>query len=121
MGELPETVRADLRRYQDVTEKLRVVLVNKQQVQLQLSEVEDALKELERCGEGDATYKIIGNIMVAKSREELVRELSERKETLEIRLSSLQKQENLLKKQLSELEKKLTRKLGYEGQGQSAG
>lgn len=108
--EIPEGLRGDIRRYQDVTEKLRMILLNKQQVQLQLSEVRNALKEIEKTSEG-AVYKLVGNVLVSKNREELVSELNEKKETLEIRLKSLEKQESLLRKQLEELEKKLSKKL----------
>jgi len=110
-SELPESIRGDIRRYQDVTEKLRLILLNKQQVQLQLSEVRNALKELEKLSEG-SVYKLIGNVMVSKKKDEIVSELNERQETLEVRLKSLEKQESLLRKQLEELEKKLSRKLG---------
>lgn len=123
MADLPtglsESLRAEIKRYQDVTEKLRLVLLNKQQVQVQLSEVENALRELSRASGDAAIFKILGNIMVAKPRDEIESELSERKETLEIRIKSLERQEQLLRKQLEELEKKLTRKLG--GPGEVAG
>lgn len=112
MENLSEATRADLRRYQDIVEKLRAIAINRQQLQLQLSELDSALNELSKTPENYKVYKIIGTIMVQKKKEELENELKELRETIEIRLKTLTKQEELLKSQLEELEKKLTRKLG---------
>lgn len=119
MSEASETMRADIKRYQDLVEKLRMVSLNKQQLQLQLAEVSNALKEVEALSEGSSVFKIVGNVMVAKNRNDLVGELKTLQETLEVRLKTLEKQEDLLKRQLDELERKLTRKLG--GSQPSAG
>jgi len=110
--ELPESVKSDIKRYQDVTEKLRLVLLNKQQVQIQLTEVNNALDELQKVDSETMVFKIIGNLMINKKKEDLINELSERKETLEIRLKSLEKQEKLLKDQLKDLESRIHKKLG---------
>lgn len=111
LAEISETLRAEINRYNSVLERLRVVSLNRQQLQAELLEVEEALKELEKVSE-DRVYKVVGRIVVSRSKDEIVKELSERKETLTIRVQSLQKQESLLRKQLEELEKKLRRKLG---------
>lgn len=110
--ELPENVKADIKRYQDITEKLRLVLLNKQQVQIQLTEVNNALSELNKTSNDTVVFKIVGNLMINKNKNELLDELNERKETLEIRLKSLEKQEKLLKDQLKDLESKIYKKLG---------
>jgi len=111
LAEISETLRAEINRYNSVLERLRVVSLNRQQLQAELLEVEGALKELEKVSD-DKVYKVIGRIMVSRPKDEVVKELSERKETLTIRVQSLQKQESLLRKQLEELEKKLRKKLG---------
>ena len=110
--ELPENVRSDIKRYQDITEKLRLVLLNKQQVQIQLTEVNNALEELNKTEENVTVFKIVGNLMINKKKNEILNELNEKKDTLEIRLKSLEKQEKLLKDQLKDLESKIYKKLG---------
>ncbi len=110
--ELPENVRSDIKRYQDITEKLRLVLLNKQQVQIQLTEVNNALEELNKTEENVIVFKIVGNLMINKKKDEILNELHEKKDTLEIRLKSLEKQEKLLKDQLKNLESKIYKKLG---------
>jgi len=112
VANVSETLRAEVRRYQDLVERLRLIALNKQQLQLQLSEVDSALRELDKLEEDAAVYKVVGSIMVSKKRSDIVEELSELKETLEVRLKTLEKQEDLLRRQLNELERKLARKLG---------
>jgi len=112
VANVSETLRAEVRRYQDLVERLRLIALNKQQLQLQLSEVDSALRELNKLEEDAAVYKVVGSIMVSKKRSDIVEELSELKETLEVRLKTLEKQEDLLRRQLNELERKLARKLG---------
>ena len=66
-------------------------LVNqKKNFQSQLVEIESALSEL---GEGDS-FKIIGNFMFKKSSSDLRVELEEKRDLLNIRIKSFDKQED---------------------------
>ncbi len=112
---ISETLRAEIQKYNSTLETLRAIALNRQQINLQLIEIKEALSELEKLKEGEKVYKAVGRIMVSRSKEELIRELNEEKEALEVRLSSLQKQEKLLKEQLEDLEKRISRKLGGKG------
>ncbi len=112
MAEVSETLRADIKRYQDLVEKLRVLAINRQQIQSQLSEVNDALRELSSIKEDASIYKIVGSIMVHRQKSDVVKELNDLKEILELRLKTLEKQEGLIKEQLEELEKRLVKRIG---------
>jgi len=116
---ISETLRAEVKKYQDIVERLRLIALNKQQIQAQLGEINNALRELDKAGEDAAVYKVVGAVMISRKRDDVIRELNDLRETLEIRLKALEKQEDLLKKQLNQLEKKLARKLG--GSAPSAG
>ncbi|MEM0023685.1 MAG: prefoldin subunit beta [Thermofilaceae archaeon] len=116
MAGVSEALRAEVKRYQDLVERLRLIAINRQQLQAQLTEVDEALKELSTVDDSHPVYKIVGTIIVLKSKSSVVNELNNLKETIEIRIKTLEKQEDLLKKQLEELEKKLARKLGGEAQ-----
>lgn len=116
MAEISETLRAEVRRYQDLVEKLRLIATNMQQLRLQLAEVNEALKELSNVDDSVPVYKVAGSIIVAKKKIDAMNELNNLKESLEIRIKTLEKQEELLRKQLEELEKKLAKKLGGSAQ-----
>jgi len=116
MGEeVSEALKAEIRRYSSVLERLRAVSLSKQQLQAQLLEIKEALEELEKAQEEDKVYKIIGRIMISTPRDRVKKELQEKKDAIETRLMTLQKQEALLKKQLEDLERRIARKMGGAG------
>lgn len=73
---------------------LHALAMQKQQFQTQLFETEGALKELANTTQA---YKIIGGIMVAADKNALIKELESRKEILDIRVQSIEKQEKQIK------------------------
>lgn len=73
---------------------LQQFLLQKQTFQSQLLEIESALSELPST---DAAYRIIGNIMVKTDKEELKKQLDEKKHLVDLRIKSLEKQESKLK------------------------
>ncbi|GEM_PF-334552 len=83
--------------------------LQKQNFQMQLIEIESALEELEKT---EKAYKIVGNIMVASDKEALKSELESKKETLNIRIKNLEKQEKDFKEKSSSLQKQILEKLG---------
>ena len=102
MADIPEDAQDKIRQLQMLEQGLQQLLMQKQAFQLQMMEIESALKELDSSGEA---YKIIGKIMVLTKREELNKELKEKKETLELRISSLEKQETKTREKAASLQK----------------
>jgi prefoldin beta subunit len=76
-------------------------LGQKQQFQMQLVEIESALGELENT---QKSYKIVGNIMVESDKEELKSDLQSKKEMLELRIKSIEKQEGQVREKASKLQ-----------------
>lgn len=85
-------------------QNLQNTALQKQNFHLQLLEVESALKELESA---DEAYKIVANIMVKGDKAELKKELSEKKEMLDIRIKSLEKQESKLREKAGEIQQEV--------------
>lgn len=104
MAEIPEDMQGKIRQLQMMEQAMQQLLVQKQTFQMQLMETESALKELNGSGEA---YKIIGNIMVLTKKEELEKELNEKKETVELRISSLEKQETKTRERAASLQKEI--------------
>ena len=99
---IPEETQEKIKQLQMLEQALQQLLVQKQTFQLQLMEAESALKELEGTQEA---YKIIGNIMVLTKKEELSKELQEKKETTVLRINALEKQEAKTREKASSLQK----------------
>jgi prefoldin beta subunit len=89
--------------FQFYQQQLQTVLIQKESLKLQNSEIESALEELGKSEQKNA-FKIVGNIMVSKSVEELKKELQEMKEEIELRIRSLEKTEERIMNKLKELQ-----------------
>lgn len=85
-------------------QNLQQLLMQKQQLMTQVMEFDSALDELK---DTDEAYKIIGNIMVASKKDELEKNLKEKKEVVDLRMTKIEKQEEQLKKQKEELQKQV--------------
>ncbi len=82
-------------------QNLQNVMLQKQQIQGQLIELESALTELKTT---EKAYKIVGKIMVASSKENLTKDLQEKKEVQEVRLKNFNRQEEKLQAVLEQLQ-----------------
>ncbi len=90
---------------QTFQQQMQTVLIQKESLNIQSMEIDKALEELNKTEHNDV-YKAVGPILIKSTKKELTKELDERKETIELRLKSLQKQENRLKEKLKESQEK---------------
>ena len=92
-------------------QSLQNFLGQKQQFQVQLVEIESALNELENT---EKAYKIVGNIMVEADKNELKLDLQSKKEMLEIRIRTMEKQELQVREKASKLQSEILKKIKKE-------
>jgi prefoldin beta subunit len=92
--------------YLILQQQLRNVLIQKETIKLQIAEIDSALSELEKTKE-EKVYKVVGNVMIKKGKEEVEKELKEGKEDLQIRVESLEKIEKDLIEKIKNIEEKL--------------
>jgi len=109
MQRLPPEVEKTLAKYQEVESQLASVMTQKGTVISFIKEIERALSILKDLPEDAVVYRSTGHVLVRVSKEEATRDLESKKEELEIRLTSLEKMESILKKQLEELRATLSR------------
>jgi prefoldin beta subunit len=95
---------AQLESYQ---QQLQLLIQQKQKVQLELNEAKKALEEIEKLPEDAVIYKTIGTLIVRTEKAKAIEELKEKVETLEVRLSALERQEKKLNEKLKELTAKI--------------
>ncbi|AAR39357.1 NEQ516 [Nanoarchaeum equitans Kin4-M] len=74
---------------------LQQILMQKQVLEAQLEEINNAIKEIEESN--GKVYKILGTYFLEIPKEKALEELNEKKKLLEIRLDALKKQEEKLK------------------------
>tara|TARA_Y100000310_G_scaffold258452_1_gene266871 strand:+ start:3995 stop:4327 length:333 start_codon:yes stop_codon:yes gene_type:complete len=90
-----------IEQLQLLEQNLQAFLVQKQQFQTQEIEIDSALGEIK--DKKDA-YKIVGNIMVNIDAKQLSEELTQKKESLNIRIKSLEKQEEKIKEKVKSIQ-----------------
>jgi len=83
-------------------QNLHSFLQQKQSFQTQILEIDNALKELE--GAQDPVYKIVGSVMVRADKKGLTKDLTERKDVLDLRLKSVEKQEKAIKEKAEKIQ-----------------
>ncbi len=111
ISKLPPQVQQRLLRLQQLQQTLQAVLTQKQQLELELTEVEQALGELEKLTDSATIYKSIGSLLVKAKKGKVTIELNERKDLLNMRTNVLGKQEERLRTQVKDLQTKLQRDL----------
>ena len=111
ISRLPPQVQQRLLRLQQLQQTLQAVLAQKQQLELELTETEQALSELEKVADDAVIYKSIGSLLVRSEKAKVTTELNERKDLLNMRISVLGKQEERLRSQVKDLQVKLQRDL----------
>jgi len=88
---------------QSIERNMQAILQQKQIYQQELGEVMNALNELENYN--DSIYKVLSGIMLKVDKSTIQKELSEKKSLLNLKMSSLEKQESFLENKEKELKK----------------
>lgn len=80
----------------------------RQQFDSQLLEISSALNDLEGK---ESAYKIVGNIMVKTDQATLKKELEEKKERLQVRIKTIEKQEASYKEKAEALQQEVLKQI----------
>ena len=120
--ELPPWVREQVSRLQQLQQNLQAIMTQKQQLEVEMAETDRALQELKKAGPDDTIYKNAGSVLVKAKKEDVIKELEERKELSNTRIMVLGKQETRVKENLKEVENKLNEMIrGMQSGGMSSG
>ena len=96
----------DLKTIQTLQQQLQAVMIEKDTISLRWAEIDKTLEELNKI-ENEEVFRIYGRVMVKKKKSDVIDELNSEKETLEIRLKTLERTENKIIEKLKEYEKKM--------------
>jgi prefoldin beta subunit len=109
--ELPPQVQEELVRLQQLQQTLQAVVSQKQQLEMDMTETDRALTELEKVTGETPVYKSVGSILVKADKQVLLSELKERKELLNTRVTVLGRQEERTRERIKDIQQKLQEKL----------
>ncbi len=105
--ELPPWLKEQISRFNQLQQNLQAILIQKQQIEIEIAEIDRALEEIKKAGEEDTIYKAAGTILIKTKRDAIIKELEEKKELNNTRVTVLTKQENRVKESLKEAQSKL--------------
>jgi prefoldin beta subunit len=107
LSKLPPNVQERLLRLQQLQQTLQSILAQKQQVEMEKTEVEQTIAELQKTAEDTVIYKAIGSLLVKAEKPKVNEDLVERKELLDTRSTVLARQEERMRSQIKEAQTKL--------------
>ena len=119
----PENVQEKLNLFQQMQQQVQTLSQQASQIDMSIRETERTLEEIKHSGKDSVLYRAIGSVMKkVEDVEKLRSELTEEKETMEIRNKSLKNQIETVNKELEGMQKKLTPVLQkvQEGSGKNA-
>ena len=115
MKELSPQMQNQIAQYQQIQQQLQVLASQRVQLEAKVREIDSTLEELGKIGPDTTVYKSIGTILVrADDRDAVKKELEEHKETISIRVRTIQKQEKSLGDRFEQLQQKISEALGGE-------
>ena len=100
-----ENRESKMQELQLLEQSLQNTLMQKQAFQMELSETQAALGELKNSG--DEVYKIIGQLMIKSEKSKITSDLENKEKILNLRISTLEKQENSLTEKFEGLRKEI--------------
>jgi len=114
--EMSQQLQDQINRLQQMRMQLQMIMQQRQQVDLRLKEIDEALGELNTTDAKAPIYKSIGSILIkTKGKTEVVKDLKSDKESMELRKTTLEKQEGRTKEKLNELQSKVQNSLSSSG------
>ena len=119
--EIPPQVQHQLAQLQQVQQQAQALASQKAQVTSALNETEMALEELSKLEDDAVIYKNVGQLLIKGERDSVATELTEKKETMELRVRTLEKQGERIQKRFQQLQEQLRSAIGGAGAGAGGG
>ncbi len=107
LSKLPPNVQERLLRLQQLQQTLQTILAQKQQVEMEKTEVDQTLAELAKTPDDPVIYKAVGSLLVKAEKAKVSEELTERKDLLGTRSTVIARQEERIRSQVKEAQTKL--------------
>ena len=118
--QMPPWLQEQIGKMQQSQQNLQSILAQKQQVEMENTESDRALEELQKVSDDEHVYKYAGSILIKSDKKTLIEELEEKKELSKTKTTVLSKQEERIKASLQEQEKKIQEMLKNPSSGNNS-
>jgi prefoldin beta subunit len=115
MNNISPKVQNQLNMLQQLQQQLQNILQQKAQYELAVREAKRAQEEIKDSADDAVMYMSVGTVMMQKKKEVVDARLTEKVETLELRIKSLEKQEKMMQGKFEQLQNQI--KAAIEGKG----
>jgi prefoldin beta subunit len=105
--ELPQNVQHQLAQFQQAQQQAQAISMQKQNVDLQLKENENALEELKKTEDDADVYKTAGTLLIKVKKDDMIKEIEDKLETLQLREKTVKRQEERIMNRLKEMQASL--------------
>lgn len=105
--DLPPQIQNQLQHLQQFQQQLQITAQQHLQLESQIKENANALEELDKTEKDAQVYQSVGSILIKKKSDEIKQELQERSESLNVRKTSVEKQEQRLREKVEEIQNKI--------------
>jgi len=102
-----KNMQEDIMKFQQLQQQLQALMMQKQTIQSQISEIENALTELDNYKD-DKVFEVVGNVMIKKDKNNIILSLKDKKELLNLRVSTIDKQIEKLNENSKKLQEKFS-------------
>ncbi len=104
MNGVPPKVQNQIAMIQQVQQQLGTIIQQKAQYEMMTKEARKAEAELGSISDDSDVYVTIGTVMMKQDRDKVVADLTDKIETFELRIKSLEKQEKALTTKFEQLQ-----------------
>jgi len=111
-SDLPPQIKNQLAQLQQIQQQAQAIAVQKNQVEITLKETDLALEELEKLDADAVVYRAIGDLLIKTERDKTKESLKEKKDTLDLRMQTLARQEERAQKRFQQLQEQLKQAIG---------
>jgi len=100
----------EIQQLQMLEQNFQALMMQKQAFQMELNESKTALEEIEKSK--DDVFRVVGQIMIKADKKNLKKELSEKKDILNLRMKSIEKQEKEFMANIERIRNNIVNQMG---------
>lgn len=107
--EIDSETNEKIQQLQILEQNFQNILVQKQTFQIELNETKTAFEEVNKSKSD--VFRVLGQVMIKAEKESLKKELQEKKDLIELRLKSIDKQELSLRENIERTKGEIVNKI----------
>lgn len=104
---LPPAAQQAILQLQTWQQQANALALQREGLTIQKIELERALEELKKAGDKEEVFKAVGPLLIKSTKAALLKELTEKRETADVRLKAIEKQDAKVHERIKEVQGRL--------------